>query len=187
MSVKANDEKVKKILELIESGKYYVEDGKIFCSKTGKEKTARNGKGYKVISYRENGKKFIVLQHRVLYAYYHGLDSLDPNKTINHIDGNKDNNTKENLEQISVNENVSHAHQNNLLPRGSDKTLAKLDEEKVDHIRFLLAIGMKHRDIAEIFGVSKSTITNINTGKTWTHVTFGEPGRLAQKADELTW
>lgn len=53
---------------------------------------------------------------------------------------------------------------------GTSNPKAKLDEEKVRKIKQLLSEGVPHREIAKMFNVGKSTITNISTGKTWSHV-----------------
>lgn len=46
-----------------------------------------------------------------------------------------------------------------------------LDDEKVREIRCALSSGELQRDIAKRFGVSKSLISNINLGLSWSHVT----------------
>lgn len=53
---------------------------------------------------------------------------------------------------------------------GSAHPLAKLNEDDVSTIRQLLAQGTFQRDIAEMFGVSVSTISHIKTGTIWRHV-----------------
>jgi hypothetical protein len=49
--------------------------------------------------------------------------------------------------------------------RNSSNT--KLDEQVVQMIRVLLADGVGQREIADRFGISQSTISNIYTSKTW--------------------
>ncbi|MEK4820248.1 GIY-YIG nuclease family protein [Priestia sp. FSL R5-0680] len=47
----------------------------------------------------------------------------------------------------------------------------KLNEKKVIEIKILLQEGnYLHKQIAEMYGVSRATITDINTGKRWSHV-----------------
>lgn len=47
----------------------------------------------------------------------------------------------------------------------------KLNEKKVTEIKILLQEGnYLHKQIAEMYGVSRGTITDINTGKRWSHV-----------------
>jgi hypothetical protein len=44
---------------------------------------------------------------------------------------------------------------------------AKLNEEKVDHIRKLARRGWRHADIADIYGIHKSLVSHIMRGKVW--------------------
>ncbi len=67
--------------------------------------------------------------------------------------------------------NMADAIERDRLPRGSERPNARLTEPQVVTIKVLLADGGMHKDIARRFGVHRSTITMINTGKTWTHVT----------------
>lgn len=56
------------------------------------------------------------------------------------------------------------------VPRGSRHTLAKLTEEDVVQIKKLLDQDLLHKEIAELFGVSRSLISHINNGDKWAHV-----------------
>ena len=52
--------------------------------------------------------------------------------------------------------------------RGESHPQAKLTRDQVCEIREFLAQGdLTHREIAKRFGVSRSTITHINTGRKW--------------------
>jgi DNA-binding NarL/FixJ family response regulator len=51
--------------------------------------------------------------------------------------------------------------------RGSNHYKAKLTEDQVYEIRKALADGEKGKDLAEDYGVSKQTISNIKTGRIW--------------------
>lgn len=54
--------------------------------------------------------------------------------------------------------------------RGSKNGSAKLTENSILKIRGLLSQGIEQKEIAQIFNVDPSTISYINTGKTWKHV-----------------
>ncbi len=54
--------------------------------------------------------------------------------------------------------------------KGSDNGRAKLNESDVRAIRERLKTGQKHIDIAEIFNVSKETISSISSNRNWKHV-----------------
>jgi hypothetical protein len=65
-------------------------------------------------------------------------------------------------------------------PRGSRSGASKLTESQVVEIRARCAAGQLHRVVAADYGVSRVTITNIATGKTWRHVTGEDIDRHAQ-------
>jgi len=47
----------------------------------------------------------------------------------------------------------------------------KLNEDNVRVIKWLLLLGVKTQSIADMFDVSRGTISSIRTGKNWKHVT----------------
>jgi len=58
----------------------------------------------------------------------------------------------------------------NQIDRAQRGSCHKLTPNDVLEIRYLLALGLTHKSIAKRFGVDRVTITDINTGKTWSHV-----------------
>lgn len=61
--------------------------------------------------------------------------------------------------------------------RGSRQPNSRLTEADVLEIKRLLASGWKIADVADRFGVGKTTISNIKNGLIWSHV------RLARRND----
>lgn len=88
-------------------------------------------------------------------------------KEINHKDGNRRNNTAENLEYVTHKENIQHAFTNGLTPLGEDRTQAKLSMDEVGQIRQQYAAGETQDSLAEKFGVSQSLISEIVNQKRW--------------------
>jgi len=66
----------------------------------------------------------------------------------------------------NTNDKVSRNRQ----AKGETNGRVTLTESQVFEIRKLLAQKVSHRKIGSLFGVNKSTITNINRGKTWKHI-----------------
>jgi len=66
----------------------------------------------------------------------------------------------------------SRACRNELLSYavGTQKGSAKLDDEKVREIRRRLAAGECRKELALAFGVSRTTIRDLATGRSWRHV-----------------
>lgn len=58
----------------------------------------------------------------------------------------------------------------NNTPRRQKNYNTKLNETQVLEIRALADQGYSQREIAEMFGVTHTTILHILTGKTWKHV-----------------
>lgn len=91
---------------------------------------------------------------------------------VNHIDGNKHNNTIENLEWCTYRENLDHAIKSNLVPYGVRSPKSKLKEDEVVVIKKYLSEGVTCKDIAKKFNVNISTISLIKKGKNWWRIPF---------------
>lgn len=98
------------------------------------------------------------------------LGSRPNGMTINHCDGNKKNNRAENLEYVTIAENLRHAKAVGLSPRGSRKPLAKLTDEAVRSIREEVSAGTPRRELAARYGVNRRTIGHVINGTGWAHV-----------------
>lgn len=56
------------------------------------------------------------------------------------------------------------------MAKGSDAGMSVLNERGVMAIRRMLADNISHERLSYYFGVTKSSISNININKTWKHV-----------------
>ena len=96
--------------------KYLVSDkGDVFKENkkyTRKKKQATNKHGYKVT--KINGKQERV--HRIVMEAFHGKSDL----TVDHIDGNKENNNLNNLEYVTQTENAKRFHDKKVLWSGKE-------------------------------------------------------------------
>lgn len=107
-----------------------------------------------------------VLVNRVVALRFHPNPDRLPQ--VNHLDGDKENNAKDNLEWASGSDNEKHAHRTGLKTgRGSANSNAKLTAAQVAQIR---SSDDPAPEIAKRFGVSRSTVINIRSGRTWQHV-----------------
>jgi hypothetical protein len=53
---------------------------------------------------------------------------------------------------------------------GENNTMAKLTADKVAEVKRLLREGMMGKDVARICGISKQAVSQIKTGRIWSHV-----------------
>jgi len=116
-----------------------------------------------------NGKTYKV--HRLVLMAFKPVFNMNELQ-CNHIDGNKKNNLLENLEWCNNSENQKHAFkiglENNI---GENNPHHKLTEQEVIKIKLLLKEGiLTQQEIANIFGISRKTISDIKIGKTWNHI-----------------
>ncbi|SDJ38290.1 hypothetical protein [Pseudomonas abietaniphila] len=91
---------------------------------------------------------------------------------VNHLDGNKENNSATNLEWCNGSANCIHALATDLYEsaRGEAIGSAVLTEAAIIEIRAMAASGRYHKDIAELFGVGRKAITKIVNRQRWKHV-----------------
>jgi len=90
-------------------------------------------------------------------------------KQANHRDGNKINNSLENLEWVTPSENVRHAYQTGLVgsKRGEANGHAKLC---TDDVLFIRSSTDSLSAMGERFGITTTQVWNIRTRKQWKHV-----------------
>lgn len=92
------------------------------------------------------------------------------NHQVNHIDANKRNPRLSNLEWLTRQENMAHAHRLGLMSQGETHAAAKLTDESVNSIRKRYSCGELGKHLAVEYGVSRSVISLIVNRKSWNHI-----------------
>ena len=88
-------------------------DGTVINTKTNIIKKAWLGKnGYYHVDLYDSNKSTKIAVHRLLAIHF--IPNPDNKRTVNHIDGNKQNNCLTNLEWATDSENIQHAYDTNL-------------------------------------------------------------------------
>lgn len=116
---------------------------------------------YSVVTLVVNRRKKYRKVHRLVASTF--LDNPLNKPCVNHIDGDKQNNSTDNLEWCTRSENIKHAY----AILGKRNPRSKLSLEQVSEIRDRLAKNERGNYIAIDFGVSPSAISLINRGKTY--------------------
>lgn len=120
-------------------------------------------RGYKTVSSTYNGRKYDFKQHQIIVIAA-GLNPVG--KQINHIDGNKLNNSISNLEVVTPSENLRHAFR-----MGLAKTVNRLfSDSDVRDIRSKLRNGDTAVNIARIYGTSPEVIGRLKRKETYKNV-----------------
>lgn len=135
-------------------------DGRIINKHNGRTvKPQMNGTGYCRVSI--GGKLQFV--HRLVATKY--IPNPENLPQVNHKDGNKLNNSVDNLEWVSNRDNSLHALKNGWMRIEENHQFAKLNRKQVQFIKS--HDEMSRKELAELFNVSPRTITDIRKGKTW--------------------
>ena len=83
--------------------------GRVYSYKTNKFlKACRTPRGYLIVSLFKNGEAKHTTTHRLLMNAF--VENPNNYRTVNHKDGNKENNIIDNLEWASLKQNIRHAY-----------------------------------------------------------------------------
>lgn len=135
-------------------------DGKVINKKNGHVlRPQPNGKGY--LRVQLGGKRYFV--HRLV------AEKFVPNplnkEQVNHIDGNKTNNSAANLEWVTNRENMDHAIELGLVfgknKNGEKCSFCKLSDDDVLHVR---SSSKSAKEISRELGVTARYIRAIRRG-----------------------
>jgi len=137
---------------------------------TVKERTLSPGiykKGHSRVALSKDGILTSLTIHRLVALAF--IPNPGNKRTVNHIDGNKQNNHKDNLEWSTYSENLKHALDTGLraMPKGEGHCKAILTEKDVLEIR---ASKESHASLVKKYNTSKSSIWAIKARKNWKHI-----------------
>lgn len=127
-----------------------------------------NNSGYLRIGLFDNlGKRHVHYVHRLVAKTFIHNATPDTNKVVNHKDGNKLNNSVDNLEWCSQRENIKHSWVNGLQHgKGESHGMAKLKLTQVSEIR-KNPQRLSQKELALKYGVAQCTISAILKKRIW--------------------
>lgn len=126
--------------------------------------------GYTEVQHQHDGETYSAKIHRLCAVAWFGIDYANEDIHVHHDSGFGFDNREENLEPKSVSEHHEH-HWDSRDRSGLDS--AVLVESDVREI-YERCESEKHSQLADEFGVHKSTISAIATGRNWSHITDNE-------------
>lgn len=140
--------------------------------------------GYRTVGLRRNHKTHRRFVHALVLEAFVGPRPLG--LQCRHLDGNRTNNRIENLCWGTAQENQDdiNRHGTRWVPVGEDSPNSKLSNRQAIAIKRLLLIGVRGSELAAIFGVTKSTITDLKKGRTWRHIDGTFKVKAKMTADE---
>ncbi len=137
-----------------------------------KIKTSKGTNGYLSISLCKNGIVESFSHHRLVA--FHFIKNPLKKPQVNHKNGIKTDNRAENLEWMTAKENSFHAFKTGLskvpMFKGEQIGTSKLKQEDILKIRQLLKKGLFQKDIAKLFKIDQTTVSDIKLRKRWNHI-----------------
>jgi hypothetical protein len=119
--------------------------------------------GYGYIYYEKRDAR----AHRVAYCVHHGLDLYDiRDEVVMHLCHNRPCINPDHLKLGSHRDNVMSSLQDDRIFGGN-----KLTASDVEQIDGYLRAGYQVKEVAEMYGVAPTTVSAINTGRTWSWLT----------------
>ena len=129
--------------------------------------------GYHIVNLLINGKEKTYRVHRLVAETFIPNPDSDLYVEVNHKNGNKDDNSEDNLEWVTCSENIKHAYATGLASgrKGEKHHNATITESDAHKICQLLAHdGLSMKEVSKKLGISYSIIKKIKNGQRWTHV-----------------
>ena len=143
--------------------------GNVRSFKTSKQlKPCIGSSGYPQVDLCKQGKKRSLTIHQLVAKAF--LGGIPDGMVVCHKDGNKLNRCVDNLRVDTQDSNNKDKVRHGVTARGEQIIHSKLNQESVIEIRKLAASGIRHKKIAEQFGVSRPAVSSVVRGDTWKHI-----------------
>lgn len=150
------------------------DEGFVVNDKTGRIlkpdncRAARHKNPYLRITLSKDNVQQKFALHRIVATHF--IDNPENKPEVNHLDGNRWNNARSNLEWNTTEENLKHEQETGLFLKGVDHGNAKYSEEQVHLIRRLTERGYSRKECAESAKVTLSFVKDVRNGRAWKHV-----------------
>ncbi len=153
-------------------GYFADENGCIYSDKYGQPKMLTQSRHYRRpylrVCVRVNGKTKTPWVHDLVLLAFSGPMPLG--QEARHLDGNPQNNRKDNLTWGTPTENAADKERHGTKARGESCGSSKLTESEVMEMRRLHLSGLGYRKLAVKYGVSRANVRRACLGITWRHL-----------------
>ena len=146
------------LYEISNKGRVRNAEGRILKART-------QNKGYFYVTLHSNHKERKFTIHRLIAEAF--IPKINGFNQVNHINGNKKDNSVENLEWCNQRLNYNHGMQKFLYSHNENHYFAKLTNEQVKTIPTLFKIGFTRTTISRILNVNVSSIEAIEKGMSY--------------------
>ena len=150
--------------------------GRVYDTKLQFMKTPRRRKGSYITHHINTAPKHFskIVAHRLVMETFNPIPNSDE-MVVNHKDLNKWNNKIDNLEWVTIRENVIHAVENGAFPIGENSPKAKHTNSEAEQVCQLLEKGLSYNEICDKMGYkkdikSKNFLYEIKNHEAWNHI-----------------
>lgn len=130
-----------------------------------------NSDGYASFTAGKKGNRTREKVHRLVAELF--IPNPNNLPEVDHLDGNRMNPSKDNLEWVTHEENIQRAHKKESYKGryvGQDNPKAKLNENLVMQLRSEYKAGASVKELCDKYGYPWNTIGNAVKGYTWGHL-----------------
>lgn len=142
---------------------YLIDDsGVVYSLRRGGNfvKPDTSGRYLRVVLYNDQGERRKESVHRLVLLAWEGPSPLQ----VNHLDGNKHNNHVTNLEYCTHVQNMKHAAENGLLPKGENSPVSVISNADTKAVMSLKGTGLTQQKVSALFGISRQLVSEIWRG-----------------------
>ena len=136
-----------------------------YWTKGSRIKPSLDKDGYLIITLGKNGSRITKKVHRLVAEAF--IDNTFDYPSVNHIDSDRSNNIKSNLEWCTNQMNSTHAMNAGRIPQGEGHHRVNNSLTSFKLLKYWIDTGYSPKELQEVFKVSRSVISAVKHRKHW--------------------